>query len=372
MLQGWRGRLALSSGGGCQHKNRGQEPASSRASDSMGRGQTRFATGPNRSRALGIATAVPPTGGASGFGAAAPRRTDSAVWAPTRSARPATTTRSSRPAPAPAPAPAISQPSGPEPARPRPDQRLRFAARLSVAIIACSAVVTFLPFGKPDQAIISAGGNAALQLGPSTTTAQPTTTVQATTAEGAPEASEAQNLFFIDMATINEKVGVPPGVDPTSLEGWVEPFVGPESSWIDGGNGVKLPDVLLRIRFCESTNNYRAANTSSSARGAYQFLTKSWVWYGHAEKYGAAEAHNALPAQQDEAALATYRQAGARPWAESRACWGDRDIDERYLTAALPPPQAAPVATPTAEPATAPPTTAAATTTSAPTTVAVG
>ena len=103
-----------------------------------------------------------------------------------------------------------------------------------------------------------------------------------------------------------------------------------------------VPPVLLKIRFCESTDNYTAANPNSSARGAYQFLTGSWAAYGHADRYGVTQAHLATPAQQDEAALLTYQQVGARPWAESRACWGSDSIDPRYLTAAPPattPPQ---------------------------------
>ncbi|MEM9614578.1 MAG: transglycosylase family protein [Actinomycetota bacterium] len=133
---------------------------------------------------------------------------------------------------------------------------------------------------------------------------------------------------------------------------WVEPEVQPQSQWVDGGNGVALPDVLLRIRFCESTNNYNAANSYSSARGAYQFLTMSWDWYGHAARYGVASANLATPAQQDEAALLTFQQDGARPWAESRACWDDPNIDSRYLTARPPATTAPPATTTTAPPAT--------------------
>lgn len=93
------------------------------------------------------------------------------------------------------------------------------------------------------------------------------------------------------------------------------------SDWVDTGNGVMVPKVLLQIRFCESRDDYLAANSASSARGAYQFLIGSWGWYGHAERYGVPEAHLATPAQQDEAALLTWQQDGTRPWNASRHCW---------------------------------------------------
>ena len=95
-----------------------------------------------------------------------------------------------------------------------------------------------------------------------------------------------------------------------------------EEGWVDAGHGVLVPPILLEIRRCESTDNYLAANTRSSARGAYQFLTGSWAAYGHAERYGVPQAHLATPAQQDEAALITWQADGTRPWNASRHCWG--------------------------------------------------
>ncbi len=92
--------------------------------------------------------------------------------------------------------------------------------------------------------------------------------------------------------------------------------------FVDAGHGVLVPPVLLKIRFCESTDNYQAANPSSTARGAYQFLRSSWAAYGHADRYGVSEAHLASNAQQDEAALITWQRDGTRPWAASRSCWG--------------------------------------------------
>jgi hypothetical protein len=79
--------------------------------------------------------------------------------------------------------------------------------------------------------------------------------------------------------------------------------------------------VLLSIRYCESRDNYTAANPSSSARGAYQFTSGSWAAYGHAERYGVSQAHLASAAQQDEAALLTWQEAGTSPWNASKSCW---------------------------------------------------
>jgi len=94
------------------------------------------------------------------------------------------------------------------------------------------------------------------------------------------------------------------------------------NGYVDAGHGVFVPPVLLSIRWCESRDNYTAANPSSSARGAYQFLTGSWAGYGHADRYGVSQAHLATPAQQDEAALITWERDGTRPWNASRHCWG--------------------------------------------------
>ncbi len=104
----------------------------------------------------------------------------------------------------------------------------------------------------------------------------------------------------------------PPPVAETSLP----------PGWVDAGHGVAVPQILLDIRFCESRDNYTAANPRSTARGAYQFLRTSWAAYGHAERYGVSEAHLATPAQQDEAALLTWEQDGTRPWRASQHCWG--------------------------------------------------
>jgi muramidase (phage lysozyme) len=82
-----------------------------------------------------------------------------------------------------------------------------------------------------------------------------------------------------------------------------------------------MPKVLLGVRRCESHDNYQAVNRTSGAGGAYQFLPSSWKSYGYAAKYGVARAEQATPAQQDEAAVATYLRSGTSPWGPSRGCW---------------------------------------------------
>jgi len=244
----------------------------------------------------------------------------------------------------------------------------RLVARLAIAAAVLTVGLTAIPLGKPDASeLVTTDGARTLRARSATSTttttgqAPPTSTERGgaaaddttdgllSRAPSVPRAFAATGPaaapFDLDLAALapvvreaEQQAAIAGGV-------WIEPTVEPNSDWVDGGNGVRLPDLLLRIRFCESTNDYQAANGISTARGAYQFLASSWVWYGHADRYGVAEAHLATPAQQDEAALMTYQEVGARPWAESRPCWDDDDIDPRYATAT--PPAPAPTTTTT-------------------------
>lgn len=155
-----------------------------------------------------------------------------------------------------------------------------------------------------------------------TTTIEPTTTAAPTTAAPEPtdpSTTETPDTTDTTVADDSSSSSEPDGStssteDPTTSVA--------DNGWVDTGNGVMVPPVLLSIRYCESRDNYQAANPSSSARGAYQFLTGSWASYGHAERYGVSQAHLATPAQQDEAALITWQADGTRPWNASKSCWG--------------------------------------------------
>ncbi len=119
-----------------------------------------------------------------------------------------------------------------------------------------------------------------------------------------------------------ERTGTLPPPAPVVVPAPSSQVQGSPAGWVDAGHGVVVPPILLRLRYCESNDNYQAANPRSSARGAYQFLSGSWAAYGHAARYGVPQAHLATPAQQDEAALITWQAAGTRPWNASRRCWG--------------------------------------------------
>jgi len=80
-----------------------------------------------------------------------------------------------------------------------------------------------------------------------------------------------------------------------------------------------------RVEGCESHGrpdappDYRAANPSSSASGAYQILDVTW-----AGRYGVTHASDAAPEQQEEAAADLYRRHGMKDWAASAPCWRKR------------------------------------------------
>lgn len=175
--------------------------------------------------------------------------------------------------------------------------------------------------GPPIQGVLSAAPAAPTTTEATTTTAAPTTAAPTT---AAPTTAAPTTTVASTEATAADGA-TDPTVDPAapteSTDPATETTAHPEG-WVDAGHGVFVPPVLLQIRFCESTDNYQAANPSSSARGAYQFLTGSWAAYGHADRYGVSQAHLASNAQQDEAALLTWQRDGTRPWNASKHCWG--------------------------------------------------
>lgn len=77
--------------------------------------------------------------------------------------------------------------------------------------------------------------------------------------------------------------------------------------------------VLARIRACESGGSYTAQNPSSSASGAYQFLTSTWRALPASTGYPTAA--SAPASVQDRAARQLFAQQGTSPWLASASCW---------------------------------------------------
>lgn len=77
--------------------------------------------------------------------------------------------------------------------------------------------------------------------------------------------------------------------------------------------------ILTRIKACESGGSYSAQNPTSSASGAYQFLTSTWRSLPAAAGYSTAA--SAPAAVQDQAARQLFAQQGTSPWLASASCW---------------------------------------------------
>lgn len=77
--------------------------------------------------------------------------------------------------------------------------------------------------------------------------------------------------------------------------------------------------TLEAIKQCESGGSYTAQNPTSTASGAYQFLTSTWRSLDASAGY--ATAASAPASVQDAAALELYQQSGTTPWNASRGCW---------------------------------------------------
>lgn len=77
--------------------------------------------------------------------------------------------------------------------------------------------------------------------------------------------------------------------------------------------------ALEAIKQCESGGNYQAQNPTSSASGAYQFLTSTWQSLDASAGY--ATAASAPESVQDAAAVELYNAAGTTPWNASASCW---------------------------------------------------
>ena len=73
---------------------------------------------------------------------------------------------------------------------------------------------------------------------------------------------------------------------------------------------------LVRLRWCESTDNYEAVDASRMYRGAYQFDRSTWN--GVAERWApnlvGQDPAQAEPGHQDRMAAALHSERGWQPW----------------------------------------------------------
>lgn len=82
----------------------------------------------------------------------------------------------------------------------------------------------------------------------------------------------------------------------------------PATAAPDHGQAAPTPENWLKLKYCESGNNY-ANKRNPSYRGAYQFSFSTWGNYG-----GYHDPADAPPAVQDAKAQATFNSSGWRPW----------------------------------------------------------
>ena len=75
-------------------------------------------------------------------------------------------------------------------------------------------------------------------------------------------------------------------------------------------------EELLRLRMCESTDNYQAVSSSGTYRGAYQFDQPTWdgVADRHFPWLEGVDPIDAEPWWQDAMTRALWSERGRQPW----------------------------------------------------------
>lgn len=119
-----------------------------------------------------------------------------------------------------------------------------------------------------------------------TTTAAPVVTTTAPTTTAAPTTAAPGSTSSIPPATTSAPAGGP------TAEQWAA------------------------LRHCESGGRYDAVNPNGRYRGAYQFSQATWDWvasFNNPALIGVDPAA-AVPADQDDQALALYEVSGSSPW----------------------------------------------------------
>jgi Transglycosylase-like domain len=110
----------------------------------------------------------------------------------------------------------------------------------------------------------------------------------------------------VDIAAIEERVSEVRAVEPLA-DAWDRAAI----AIVEGSYGIAPADKWAKLRFCESTDNYQAVNSSGKYRGAYQFDVATWQTVG-----GRGDPAAAPAAEQDARARELYARRGSEPWPE--------------------------------------------------------
>jgi len=81
---------------------------------------------------------------------------------------------------------------------------------------------------------------------------------------------------------------------------------------------LEIPEVMKRIAFCESRNNHKARNDSSTARGTYQIIKGTEEL---CEKWLGIELDMLNRNDNELCAMFLYDKYGTKPWRASKSCW---------------------------------------------------
>ncbi len=109
-----------------------------------------------------------------------------------------------------------------------------------------------------------------------------------------------------DIGAIEEKMNDARAIEPLA-DAWDRAAI----AIVEGSYGIAPAEKWAKLRFCESTDNYQAVNSSGKYRGAYQFDVATWQTVG-----GTGDPAAAPPAEQDARARELYARRGSAPWPE--------------------------------------------------------
>jgi len=81
---------------------------------------------------------------------------------------------------------------------------------------------------------------------------------------------------------------------------------------------LEIPEVMKRIAFCESSNNHKARNNSSTARGTYQIIKGTEEL---CEKWLGIELDMLNRNDNELCAMWLFNRYNTKPWRASKSCW---------------------------------------------------